>query len=406
MVRVGRAEVRGRRRQSLLMAIAFVALLVPLLVACSLGQKPTPTPVPTPTLGLPPGIGTPSINGTPAIALPSGNDVKIDSVLLDVYAAYQRGGRTAAEDKARETGLLDKNNQVRITLILVDNNTQPVVDKAKAIGGKVGSVVDNMVDVIMPLDVLINYASANQQNAIQELAAFSSVKEIQVTRKPSQEGFTFPPGTTIDQIQPFVAAQAVEGVAVSGADKWQAAGITGKGVKVGIIDGGFEGYEALLGKELPQKVGFKSFTSDGGVGDGVHGTAVTEIVHAMAPDAELILTPFDTEADFARALRYLVDDQKVQVLQMSFGWHDTRGDGTGRTQNEITYARSKGVLPVKSAGNEGDSHYTATFNPDSSGKHQFGPGKTRIQVGASDGEILLYLNWDAWQSGASVNYDL
>ena len=63
------------------------------------------------------------------------------------------------------------------------------------------------------------------------------------------------------------------------------------------------------------------------------------------------------------------------------------------------------MLPVKSAGNEGDSHYTATFNPDSSGKHQFGPCKTRIQVGGSDGEILLHLIWDAW-NGHAVNYDL
>ena len=69
----------------LLVVLVCVTLVaVPLLMACSI-RNPTPTPVPTPAL--PSTIGTPS-----SITLPSGNDVKIDSTLLDVAAAYNAGG--------------------------------------------------------------------------------------------------------------------------------------------------------------------------------------------------------------------------------------------------------------------------------------------------------------------------
>lgn len=383
--------------------VGITVLLLQLLVACAGSATPTP-PSATPTSI----AGTPIASGTPGRPLPNGTDIKIDSVLLDVADTYRREGRQAAEQQARDTGLLSGNNELRLTLILSDTNTQPIVDKVKSVGGRVGSVVDNMIDVILPLDLLASYAASNNpgnsNTIIQELASFSTVREVQVTRRAQTEGLSLPPGIALDEAQPLIAAAAEEGVTLAGAENWHAAGITGKGIKIGIIDVGFKGYESLLGTALPQRVGFRSFATSGGTEE-VHGTAVAEIVHAMAPDAELILCPFDTQADYARALRYLTDEAKVQVIQMSFGWHDTRGDGSGFTQTQIDYARSKGVLPVKSAGNEGDTHYTATFAPDGNGRHQFAPGKTRLQVGDTDGEILLYLIWDAW-TDEGIDYNI
>jgi len=386
-----------------LAAYGITVLLLQLLVACAGTATPTP-PLASPTAT----TGTPIANGTPARPQPNATDIKIDSVLLDVAATYRREGRQAAEQQARDTGVLSNNNELRLTIILFDTNTQPIVDKVKSVGGRVGSVIDNMIDVILPLDLLASYVASNNpgnsNNIIQELASFSSVREVQVTRRAQTEGLSLPPGISLDDAQPLIAAAAQEGVALAGAESWHAAGITGKGIKIGIIDVGFKGYETLLGTALPQRVGFRSFATSGGT-DEVHGTAVAEIVHAMAPDAELILCPFDTQADYARALRYLTDEAKVQVIQMSFGWHDTRGDGNGYTQTQIDYARSKGVLPVKSAGNEGDTHYTATFAPDGNGRHQFAPGKTRLHVGDTDGEILLYLIWDAW-TNEGIDYNI
>lgn len=378
--------------------ICITLVMLPLLMACTI-RNPTPTPVPTPVL--PSTIATPS-----SITLPSGNDVKIDSTLLDIAGAYNQGGQAAAEQRARETGLLNEQNELRITLVLTDTNTQPVADKVRALGGKVAASAENLVDVLFPLSTAIqNLSGNNSQNFLQELASMTTVKEVRVTPVPRNEGLVLPPGATIDQIQPLIQALIVEGVAVSGADKWHAAGYKGKGIKIGIIDGGFGGYEALLGKELPQRVTLKSFRSDGGAGRDVHGTAVAEIVYAMAPEAELYLCPITSDATYAQAVQYLVDEVKVNVIQQSQGWHDTRGDGRGFRTERVDYARGKGVLYVKSAGNEGDSHYTGTFTPGATGRHQFTGTKDRIRVEAQGDYILLHLTWDDWNN-PTVNYDL
>jgi subtilisin family serine protease len=383
----------------LVVLVCLTLMVVPLLMACTI-RNSTPTPIPTPVL--PSTIATPS-----SITLPTGNDVKIDSVLLDVAAAYNAGGQAAAEQKARETGLLNDQDELRLTLVLTDTNTQPVADKVKELGGKVAASAENLIDVLFPLQTAITSLSGtNSQNFFQELAALSTVKEVRVTPTPRNEGFTYPAGTTIADLQPLIQALIVEGVAVSGADKWHAAGITGKGVKIGIIDGGFGGYEALLGKELPQRVTLKSFLSNGTAGKDPHGTAVAEIVYAMAPEAELFLCPISSDASYAQAVKYLVDEAKVDVIQQSQGWHDTRGDGSGFRADQVNYAHDNGVVYVKSAGNEADSHYTGTYTPSSTGRHQFASNKDRIRVqGAGDGYILLHLIWDAW-TGEAVNYDL
>ncbi len=44
------------------------------------------------------------------------------------------------------------------------------------------------------------------------------------------------------------------GVSLIGADDCVVAGISGSGVKVAVIDGGFKGYSTLLGSELPATV--------------------------------------------------------------------------------------------------------------------------------------------------------
>jgi hypothetical protein len=383
----------------LVVLVCITLVAVPLLMACTI-RNPTPTPVPTPAL--PSTIATPS-----SITLPSGNEVKIDSTLLDVAAAYNAGGQAAAEAKARETGLLNEQDELRLTLVLTDTNTQPVVDKVKELGGKVTATAENLVEVLFPLQTAISsLGGTSGQNFLQELASLTTVQEVRVTPLPRSESFSYPTGTTIEELQPLIQALIVEGVAITGADRWHNAGLKGKGVKIGIIDGGFAGYESLLGKELPRSVTLKTFLSNGREGRDVHGTAVAEIVHAMAPEAELYLCPIESDATYIQAVKYLVDEAKVDVIQQSQGWHDQRGDGNDFRSRQVDYAHENGVVYVKSAGNEADSHYSGTFNPGATGRHQFASGKERLRVqGPSDNVILLHLIWDAWE-GDSVNYDL
>ena len=65
-------------------------------------------------------------------------------------------------------------------------------------------------------------------------------------------------------------------------------GFTGKGVKVAIIDGGFEGLADRQAEgELPANVVTQDFCGGELATASEHGTAVAEIVHEMAPDAAL-----------------------------------------------------------------------------------------------------------------------
>ena len=203
-----------------------------------------------------------------------------------------------------------------------------------------------------------------------------------------------------------------EGIRATGADGWQAAGITGKGVKVGIIDIGFVDYARLLGNA---KVTARSFREDDliadptATADTVHGAACAEIVHEMAPDAALSLAATDTTGSFLAAMRWLIDDVHVSIITTSLGFYgDYQIDGSSELAQAVDKAKAAGVFFVKSAGNFADKHYGATFvDTDGDGFHDFPGGKTKngMTVRLSGDPVEIFLNWDDWQR-PHVNYDL
>jgi len=207
----------------------------------------------------------------------------------------------------------------------------------------------------------------------------------------------------------FRMDHAVSGEAVGAtlAAAWHSEGFTGKGVKVAVIDGGFAGLaERQAEGDVPANVvtqdycGGKLSTADD------HGTGVAEIVHEMAPDAELYLVCIESADDFAAAVAY-AKSQGVHVINHSAGWEGPfRNDGTDRFSALVADARASGILWVNSAGNEGDTHWTGTYNPSGS-LHIWGPngdvGNTFIWPNNS--EICGFLKWDEWPAGVS-DFDL
>ena len=204
--------------------------------------------------------------------------------------------------------------------------------------------------------------------------------------------------------------QAVdEGVALSGADVWHTAGIDGSGVKVAIIDAGFAGYSSLLGSALPASV----VTDDrcGGhlatpvaSGGTDHGTAVAELVHQMAPGAELYLICVDSEVGLALAEQDASADG-VKIINESLAWFGPsvgRGDGTGGAGSPdavVAQARADGILWVNAAGNYGQDHWGGTFWPDPSDPslNDFNSGVPYDAVTIASGEqSCVVLTWDDW----------
>ena len=93
-----------------------------------------------------------------------------------------------------------------------------------------------------------------------------------------------------------------EEVGASNASALQAAGISGTGAKVAIVDLGFGGLaQRQADGEIPSSAVTVDYCIAAGFNTEVHGTAVTEVVHEMAPAAQLYLICIDTEVELGQA---------------------------------------------------------------------------------------------------------
>ena len=386
------------------LSVAWLALL---LIACG-GETLTPAPTP---------LAAPGIASVTTVSGPRSDNEKIDEVFQQLLAIYQSQGADAATQFARDQGLLTTQNDVRVTLIL-DNDDMNVVtgttNEVMRLGGRVTAMAGNEMEIVVPLQTLLNYAhSMNQANFLTDLANFQHVRDIRRTpvarprRAPTTTGGSG-------------GGKTSEGVKVTGADVWQAGGITGKGVKVGVIDGSFNQYRQVL---QSAQVATKTFRVDGLIeeasvtDDSIHGTACAEIVHEMAPDAALFLVATDTPGSFVNAVNYLVKTVGVSVITTSVGWNVYQLNGTSVVAKAVDSARAAGVFFTVAAGNEGggkinsneaSGHFGATFtDTDGDGYHDFPGAKTKNSLLMRIGKdpVELFFSWADWEH-PHVNYDL
>src|SRR4051812_15851444 len=239
-----------------------------------------------------------------------------------------------------------------------------------------------------------------------------------------------PEVTSVRPLRRLRAATTSEGVSntgpnragSTGAQAWQSAtpAQTGAGVKVAVVDVGFDAYQSRLGNELPSNVttinhcgpGMTGFDGRGPVGSFPpvdHGTAVAEIVHDMAPGAQLLLICVLDDADFALAVDDLTANG-VRIANASIGNDvSARGDGSGPADSAaaaMKVARERGQLWTVAAGNEAGRHYSFTGNDaDGDTAYELVPGATapgpdasedftfRLRPGATAG---IEMKWDAW----------
>ena len=198
-----------------------------------------------------------------------------------------------------------------------------------------------------------------------------------------------------------------EAVGATLAATWHAEGLTGKGVKVAIVDGGFAGLaERQAAGDLPASVVTRDFCGGDFATETEHGTAVAEIVHEMAPEAELHLLCVDSEVDLAAAVGY-AKAQGIRVINHSMGWEGPfRNDGSGTVGGIVADARAAGILWVNSAGNEGESHWMGTYSPRGN-LHAWDAGGDvgNTFVWPDGATICGFLKWDEWPAGVS-DFDL
>ena len=280
---------------------------------------------------------------------------KLDSALSRLSYRVKRQSK-AASDLASSLGFKVKNDKIWVLVLSKQNRwdeAEAILWEAGAEGLKTSLWRKRRLRCWLPI------------RALEAVAAENAIFRI---RRPKP--VFVPPPPPDSKIQPTQGAVTSEALPVMNVPAWHEANLKGQGVKVGIIDLGFEGYTDLLGTELPSNVTVRNFVEGEGEDevDGyiVHGTACAEIIHDVAPLAELYFVKIDESDDIEEATDWFIG-QKVDVISASISYaNEDAGDGetpAGCLAEQVTRARNNGLLIVAAAGNDRLLHWGGTFDP-------------------------------------------
>ena len=258
-----------------------------------------------------------------------------------------------------------------------------LIDRAGEHGAAVSFVFDDVVFAHVPLDAVHELGDS------EELYYMSRQAEL----KPAYPALA-------------AGAAAADGVRSVRADRLHAEGITGKGVRVGILDFGFERYRELQSRGLlPAPVAARAFNEAGTVeSGGVHGTACAEIVHAMAPDAGIYLAAVDGREDQIIEAAFWLAEQGIDILSFSGGGHVGPHNGRSLLDRLVEKITESGILWVNAAGNEGTTHWRGkAMDRNGDGWVEIGPrGENFMVIRPEAGGIATMVVWDDWGSNEQM----
>jgi hypothetical protein len=322
----------------------------------------------------------------------------LDSALSQLLDAYTANGLDAAQALGEQSTMMVEGDQVQIVLVGEDDADMEAVRAAIIdAGGSLESAYENFQQAMVPIDMLESLAGR---------------ADISLVREPYRP----------IMLEPEVGAQTTEGVAASLANTWHTNAVPrrGEGAKVAIVDGGFSGYAALQGTDLPPASRTTTQDYTGSFpGSSPHGTACAEIVYDMAYGVDhMYLVMIGTDVDLANAITYLIG-QGVDVISMSLGWiaggpgDGTNGGGSSPLYSALSNARSNGIFVATAAGNNRENMWSGTYN-DSGGWHNwdgagqqinyYGDGSGSAWVISAGTSLATTLHWDAWSD--NQDYDL
>jgi hypothetical protein len=268
----------------------------------------------------------------------------------------------------------------------------------KSLGIIVEAESPSLLQVLVPIPKLI--LLANQLPAVQFI-------ELPIPPQP----LDVPP-------RPLTISQ---GVTLTGANTYHNAGITGSGVKVAIIDLGFQNIQTAINNGefgSPHKIDptcTKNYiTNTTGIaavdtGGTDHGVSVAHVVHNMAPGASLCLKLIDTLVHLENA-KNDAKAEGVRVINHSVGWVNLNSyyDGTGTIDGFVNDAFNNNILWANSAGNAANGNHWqgGFFNPDGDVWLNFTNDDECNNVFLSAGQVFeIFMNWDDYPA-SSQDYDL
>ena len=321
-----------------------------------------------------------------AKSLLSRGNLKIDPAIRTLVADARdlNAGQVAVRAKSLGLPLGDVARSSAVAVALSTDrgaSINDLIDDAEDHGAEVTTVVGDVVFALVPVESL----------GLSEALYFMA----------RQAEFRLQPPLRSAKRQ----RSASDGVRAIGADILHKRGITGAGAKVGILDFGFQRYSDLQANGLvPRAAAAKAFNNAGRIDvNSEHGTACAEIVHAVAPDAELYLAAVDGRTDqIIQAARWLAD-QGVDVISFSGGGHMGPHNGMSQLDRFVDSISQRGILWVNAAGNEGDNHWGGrSVDRNGDGWIDMGPnGENFIVIEPKAAGIALQVSWDDWGSDPS-----
>lgn len=232
----------------------------------------------------------------------------------------------------------------RIPVEIVTSDPTAARAQVRALAGTItGSVPGEVLQVSIP---------AGNVEALAVAPAVQTVRRPLIANRPVHPRTEFGP----------VVGQ---NVAVINAGAWHTAGITGAGVKVGIVDffdlslwnPAEHGPLPDASHRMCLDTSGSGFCPSSGVPGEEHGVAVAEVVRDMAPDVELFLATVGTASDLRAAVDWFAD-HGVTIITRSLGAaYDGPGDGTGPLAAVVDYATTRGITWFNSAGNDAAGAY-------------------------------------------------
>lgn len=378
-----------------LLLLPLVAVLVGYTSQAGAAQPTGESEPPFATVKLPPAAQSAPL--LPATAVkPATKHPKLDATLAAIATAAE-SSPTQALNLAASQQMRLSGERLHVQIITHAPALQAVAQAIAEAGGEVTGTGNSgtLIQGWLPVAALPHVASLD---------------DVYMIRRPA---------TAVLLETGQIADTTTEALAVINGPAWHAAGQKGAGVKVGVIDGGFQGYTTLLGTDLPAAVVARNFVDGEGDaqvdGTTAHGTACAEIVHDIAPEAQLYLAKVNTNVDLAEAVNWLIA-QNVDIISTSLGWYNVSpGDGTGEFADLVDHAQANGILWITAAGNDRQAHWGGSFaDPGGNQYHNFNGTQEVNYFGPGDGTAYLinpgvalyvFVRWDDW-SVVDQDYDL
>jgi len=277
-----------------------------------------------------------------------------------------------------------------------------------------------------------------QQLESKGISVGSAYGRVIKTRATARQVFNIAETANVEKIfeeLPTKVHAVSEGVGVSNADDAQSNGLTGAGVKAAIIDldpnsgGGFwpeshKDYGGNIVDKIQSGPNEDTYFIEQAE---MHGTGCTEVVHDMAPDAELVLCAYngnDDDGDIPSMLRKIEQQHPdTAAVSISLGSAPTdRLDGqdsisqeiekfttegeTSSDPSQVSAEAERGRVCAISAGNEAAGNvWHGQYQDAGDGTMIFEDGEDYLEIQNAEAGTFIIANWDSWDE-SNQNYSI